>query len=184
MKIPVEIQRIRDPDGVSRFKAIVSLEDAIMNSSLNKKLIQIQKEYSDFIENCKIKLEGINRTRKNRGNALLKWQLANIIYKFLKSLEMQGFILVNVTEALSRDLKISRRQINYLIEFRVTYPHITLIKREISWDKYKELLDIPNPSLRKICEQKILKGELRTRDDIRRFKKEMKQTRFAKTDIA
>lgn len=174
MKIPIEIQKIRDPDGLFRFKAVVSLTEIIKNFSLNKNLIQIQKEYAEFIEACKGKQEHINRNRKNRGNAILKWRLADGIYKFIKSIEEQGFVLTNLTEALSRDLGISRRQINYLIEFRVTYPNITFVKKEISWDKYKELLDIPNPSLRKKCEQKILKGELRTRNDIRRFKKEMK----------
>lgn len=177
MKIPIEIQKIRDPDGIERFKAIVSIEKAITNSSLAKKLIQIQKGYSDFIEICKTHLNHINQNRKNRGDAKLKWQLADMIYKFLKNLEKEGFVLANLTEALSRDLEISRRQINYLIEFRETYPDIALIKKEISWDKYKELLDIPNTSLRKKCEQKILNGELRTREDIRRFKKEMKHAK-------
>ena len=174
MKIAIEIQRVKDPDGIYRFKAVTSFEKAIINSTLDKDLVEIQRKYSYFIETCKSKLNYINRNRKNRGNSKLKWQLADIIYKFLKSLEKKGFVLANLTEALSRDLGISKRQINYLIEFRVTYPDIKSIKKEISWDKYKELLDIPDHHLRRKCEEKILNGELKTRDDIRRFKKMMK----------
>lgn len=57
----------------------------------------------------------------------------------------------------------------------MTYSSIELIHEEISWDKYKEILDIPNPFLQKECMEKILNGELKTRNEIRRFKKDAKK---------
>lgn len=170
MKIPIEIQR----DKRGEFKAIVSLQDAITHTLLEKDFIRIQKDYEEFIKKSQKTLKEIKKNRKNRGDSMLKWKLADTIYRFAKQLESQGFVFANLTEALSRDLGISVRQVNYLIEFRVTYPDIKLIKKEISWDKYKELLDIPNLSLRKECETKILSGELKTRNDIRAFKKKYK----------
>ena len=119
-------------------------------------------------------MNSLTQSKKNRGDPILKWDLANHIYNFLKNLEKEGFVLANLTEALSRDLGISRRQINYLIEFRETYPKLNLIRKEISWDKYKELLDIPDRDKRRLCEKEIIEGRLRTREDIRRFKKKLK----------
>jgi|GEM_PF-710773 len=172
MKIPIEIKKIRDPDGVDRLRATISFQDAITNTSLDRQLIKIQQQYVDFIEACKNHLLNIQKDRKNRGNPVLKWILSDTIYKFLKGTEENGFVLMNMSESLSRDLKISKRQINYLVEFRVTYPRPDLLHKDISWDKYKELLDIPDFFLRKKCEEKILKGELKTRNDIRLFKKQ------------
>lgn len=174
MGIPIEIQKIKDPNGVAQYKALVTLQQALTDSSLSNKLLITEEKYADFIKKCLSQLKHIYKNRKNRGNSLLKWKLADTIYRFLKSIEKDGFVLANITEALSRDLGISRRQINYLIEFRTTYPTIDSIHEKISWDKYKELLDIPNPTIRKECEEKILKNELPTRESIREFKKRLK----------
>ena len=58
MKIPLEILRIRDPDGASRFKAIVSLHDAIAHTSQSQRLIQIQNEYARFVDGCQKVVKG------------------------------------------------------------------------------------------------------------------------------
>ncbi|MEM4308038.1 MAG: hypothetical protein QXU48_03110 [Thermoplasmata archaeon] len=171
MPIPIEILKIKDPDGVERLRVVISFHDVVAQPSVNKQLIEIQNDYVNFINNCKRQLNKMETNRKNRGNPLLKWKLADTIYRFVKALELKGYIFANLITALSRDLGISVRYVNYLIEFRTTYPDIQLIHREICWDKYKELLDIPDISLRKNCIDKILKGELKTREDIRKFKK-------------
>lgn len=175
MKLPIEILKIKDPDGVERLRAVISFQDVVVQPSVNKQLVEIQNDYANFIKNCKKHLKKIQTNRKNRGDPLLKWRLADTIYRFIKDLEANGYSFANVTSALSRDLRISIRYVNYLIEFRTTYPEHKLICKEISWDKYKELLDIPSLSLRKECTEKILRGELRTRNDIRNFKKRIKK---------
>lgn len=175
MKKPLEIRKVKDPDGVERLRAMISLQDAVAHPSSNKQLIDIQNKYRDFIENCKTQLKHIHQNRKNRGDSILKWKLADTIYKFIKDVEAEGYSFANITESLSRDLPVSARQINYLLEFRVTYPHNNLVRKDISWDKYKELLDIDTPTARKICMEEIVRGKLKTREDIRKFKKKLKQ---------
>lgn len=175
MKIPIEILRIKDPDGVERLRAVVSFQDAIVQPSVNKQLVEIQNHYANLIKNCKKYLKTIEANKKNRGDSLLKWTLADTIHRFIKNIESNGYSFANVTSTLSRDLGISTRYINYLINFRITYPERQLISKEISWDKYKELLDIPDISLRKECTEKIIRGELKTRNDIRNFKKIIKK---------
>lgn len=175
MRIPIEILKMKDPDGIERLRAVISFQEVVTRLSINKQLIEIQNEYENFIKKCKEHLKKIQANKKNRGDPLLKWTLADAIYKFVKDIETKGYSFVKLTSALSRDLGISTRQINYLIEFRTTYATIESIHEEISWDKYKELLDINNSSLRKKCMEKILNRELKTREDIRRFKKRIKK---------
>lgn len=173
MRIPIEIQKIKDKN---QFKVVISLQDALTHVSLDKEFIKIQTDYDIFIRKCQKLLKEIHKNKFSRGDSSLKWKLADNIYQFAKKLENQGFVFANLVEALSRDLKISVRQVNYLIEFRTSYPHLELINKKISWDKYKELLDIPSLSFRKECEEKIIDGKLKTRNDIRIFKKQYKQS--------
>jgi hypothetical protein len=171
VKIPVEIQKIRDPDGTSHFKAIISFQDAIKNTSKSQNLIQIQKRYASLVDVCQKSLEKIRSSKQLMADSQLQWKLANEIYSFIKMIEKDGYIFANVSEALPRDIGISRSQLNYLTKFRTYYPSIDQIFREINWSKYREILDIKIPEKRKICEQKILSGEIKTDYDIRIFKK-------------
>jgi len=171
MKIPIEIQKT-DDDSATQFRVFASLQDAIAFPSIDKEFIKIQAEYGNVIKECQKILRDIEKSKNNRGNPILRWNLANNIYKFAKELEGRGFVFANLTEALSRDLKIAGSGINYLIKFRTIYPNLELVSKNIIWNNYRELLDISDPSFRKECENKILKGELKTQDEIRAFKKQ------------
>lgn len=173
--IPLAIYKIKDPDGIERFRVVFSLSDLLDVPLTSMKIIEIQNRYRNLIDECKKQLKVIQSSRKNRGNPILKWQLAKKIKDFLKYIENNGFYFSNAAKSLSRDLGISIRQINYLIEFVETYGDIGMIYKEISWDKYKEILDIKDKALQKECVGKILKGELKTREDIRRFKKRLRK---------
>jgi hypothetical protein len=171
--IPVVINRIKDPDGLERFRAATSFGEVIHKPSLGKEMIEIQEAYTKLIEDCKAELRILESSRKNRGDPLLKWDLAKKIVDFVKAIENKGYHFANSSKALSRDLKISVRQINYLIEFAKTFPKKEMVHQEISWDKYKEILDIKDKQVKEKCIQKILEGELKTREKIRKFKKLM-----------
>lgn len=172
-KIAFIINRVKDPDNVERFRLVLSFEDVLLHSDLGKEALQLQEAYTKLIENCKAQLEIIKANKKNSGDPILKWRLAATIYDFLQSVEKRGYYFVNASKTLSRDLGISVRQINYLIEFIKTYPKLEQVRPEISWDKYKELLDVKDHRKREVIFKKLLNGELRTREDIRKFKKEL-----------
>lgn len=175
--IPFIVNKIRDPDNIERFRVVLSFEDVIHQPELSKEMIEIQEAYSRLIGNCKAQLKVIASNRKTRGDSLLKWRLAKTLYEFIRSVEKRGYYFANSSKALFRDLGISIRQINYLIEFVRTFPEEKQVHPEISWDKYKEILDIKNSHLQKIVIRKILDGELKTREDIRKFKKNIKGAR-------
>lgn len=176
MKIPLEILKIRDPDGISRFRAIISFQDAVSDTSQSQKLIQIQKEYIKFVDDCQKLLKQIKKNR--RSDSQLQWKLADMIFSFIKRVENNEYIFANVSEAIPRDVGISKSQLNYLIKFRTYYPTVDLVYKEINWSKYREILDIRYPEVRKICVNKILSGELKTDRDIRDFKKRYKEQRL------
>jgi len=178
MKIPLEIQKIRDPDGISRFKAIVSFQDAIAHTSQSQKLIQIQNEYTKLVDEWQRLLKEIRSNRNYMADSQLQWKLADEIYSFIKWIENDGYIFANVSEALPRDVGMSKSQLNYLIKFRTYYPFIDQVSKEINWSKYRELMDFPDEKSRKQCETLIKTGKIRSDTEIREFKRKLKTDRI------
>lgn len=169
--IPIVINKIKDPDGLERFRVASSFDEVIRAPPSGKDMMEIQDAYTKLVEECQVKLKTSQSSRKKRGDPLFKWELAKAINDFLAFVEDKGYYFANCSKALARDLKISVRQVNYLIEFVNTFPNKSSLNQQISWDKYKEILDVRNKKFQKEIIQKILKGELKTRDDIRKFKK-------------
>jgi hypothetical protein len=179
MKIPLEILKVRDPDGASRFKAIISFQDAITHTSKSQKLIQIQNGYTRLVDGWQKLLKEIWASRKNKADSQLQWKLADEIYSFIKGIENDGYIFANVSEALSRDVGLSKSQLNYLIKFRTYYPSIDQVSKEINWSKYRELMDFPDQKSRKQCEALIKMGKIKSDTEIREFKRKLKTSRIS-----
>jgi len=177
MRVPLEILKVKDLDGKSRFKAIISLQDAITHTSQSQNLIRIQNEYTNLVYNCQRLLKEIWASRKSKADSRLQWKLANEIYSFTKQIENDGYVFANVTEAFSRDVGMSKSQLNYLIKFRTRYPSIEQVSKEINWSKYRELMDFPDQKSRKLCEELIKSGKIKSDTEIREFKKKLKQQR-------
>ena len=171
MKTQVEIQNIQDPDGIRRSRFTIAFQDAIKNESLNKQLLYFQEKYLEVILECKNILNRIKESRKNAGDSILKWQLADIIVTFLNEVESNEFIIINYSDSLSRDLDLSKRLVESIIKFRQTYPTLDMINRNINWDRYRELLDIPDLKIRHLLTEKILDESVKSRDEIKQFKK-------------
>lgn len=170
MKTPVEIQNIQDPDGVSRIRFTIAFQDALQNTSLNKQIVFFQQKYVDTILACKKFLIRIRESKKNAGDSVLKWYLSDVIVNFLNEMEKNGFIIINFSRSLSRDLGLSTRLIETMIHFRATYPNIEMINPKINWDRYREILDVSDPKIREVLIEKILNGEIKSRNDIKEFK--------------
>mgnify|MGYP003681958172 CR=1 FL=1 len=147
------------------------------DTSQSQKLILIQNRYSKLVSDWQIMLREIRSSRRNMSNSQLQWKLADEIYSFVKWVENNNYVFANVSEALSRDVEMSRSQLNYLIKFRTHYPSIHHVSEEINWSKYREILDIRSSEARKICEEKILSGEIRTDRDTRDFKRRYRNSK-------
>jgi post-segregation antitoxin (ccd killing protein) len=175
MKIPVEISKLKGPDGIERYKAIISFQDAIADTSQSKKLILIQDEYAKRISELQNLWLTIEKDRENKASSHCQWELADAINSLNTFVESQGYFLTNTAEALSRDVGISISQINYLKKFRERYPSIEQVSERINWSKYRELMDFSDEKMRKQCEVLIKEGKIKSDSEIRAFKKKMKK---------
>lgn len=174
MKIPVEILKLKNPDGVERYKAVISFQHAISDTSQSEKLIQIQNEYSQRIAQLQKIWKEVEKDRKSMANSKNQWKQADIIESLVKFVEGQGYFFTNIVEALSRDVGMSKSQLNYLRKFRKRYPSIDLVSDRINWSKYRELMDFSDEKMRKQCETLIKEGKITSDKEIRAFKRKMK----------
>lgn len=175
--IPLEIMKIKDPDGESRYKAIVSFGDAVAHPEQSQKLIMIQNQYAELVDRWQRMFKELSNSRKLMSDPHLQWKLADGIYSFDKRIEKDGYFFANASEALSRDLGVSKSRLNYLMKFRKYYPSIEFVSSRINYSKYQEILDIRNSKIREQCEKKILSGELRKDSEIRAFKRKYRGIR-------
>jgi hypothetical protein len=170
MKIPLEIQRTKDPDGSINFKAVISFQDAIADSSQSQKLIQIQNEFAKSVRKWQSLLKERHSSRELMSNSRLMWRLADEIYLFIMTIENKGYAFVNASDALAKELGMSQRQLERLVQFRRYYSTVDQIAENINWSKYIELLSIPSSETRKICQKRILEGKIKTIKQLRAFK--------------
>ena len=175
IKIPLEILRVKDPDNIMRYRATISFQKAIDGPFSTQKLIEIQNSYSTIIDDCKKKLLTLKNNRTNRSNPQFQWEIANKIFLFVKKLEDDEYIFANFTDAMIRDLELSQTYVNKLLTLRRYYPSVELLNTNINWSKYREILDISNPNFRKKCEERIISGEIKTEQQIRQYKKEIRK---------
>jgi hypothetical protein len=171
MTIALEILKIKGPDGTEQYKAIISLKDAIADSSQSKKLIRIQDAYNSYVQKSRELWVQMKRDRSKMADSFLQWKLADFLFSFCEFTHREGYILSNLPQAIVRDIGISQSQTNYLRKFRMRYQSIDKISPKINWSKYRELMDISSVALRTECEQKILNGEIHTDSEIRAFKR-------------
>ena len=177
MKVPVEILKVKNPDGTEKYKAVISFHDAIADTSQSEKLIRVQDEYSKLIRQLKESWKKVEKNRKSMSDSKNQWKFSDMIYSLVTFVENQGYVLTNTVEALSRDVGMSKSQLNYLRKFRKRYPSIDLVSDRINWSKYRELMDFTNDKMRKQCETLIIEGKIKSDSEIRAFKKEMKAGR-------
>jgi hypothetical protein len=93
--------------------------------------------------------------------------------------KISGVVVVNLVEALSRDLGVSETQLHYLQRFHRAYPNLTDLDPKINWSKYRELMDFSDEKARKQCETLIKMEKIKSDTEIREFKRKMKTSKFS-----
>jgi hypothetical protein len=173
-RIPVEIKRITDPGGSIRLGAVTYLSEVLSTPDVRTRLENIEKQYAILLKTCSELLKHI-RSPEGRANAALHWRIADAINNFWRSTpRISGAVVVNLVEALNRDLSVSETQLHYLQRFYRAYPNLSDLDSKINWSKYRELMDFPDAGSRKKCEMLIIQGKIGSDKEIRQFKKEIK----------
>lgn len=170
MLIPFEIRKIQNPDGTKNVKAVISIQYALSNKNMDTIKI-IEELFIKLIKSCKKQIKVIQESRKNKANTKLHWELGDMICKFMKETEKRGLYLAFMQKALVRHIGLSERYWGYHIQLRNYYRDKELINDKIKWSLYQELLDIADINSRNILEKKLLSGEIKNRDELRKMKK-------------
>jgi hypothetical protein len=176
-QIPVEIRRIKDPDGTSRLGAIAFLEEVMSTPDIKNRLATIENEYFKLLKQCE-NILAQTKTLKGRPDAKLRWMLAEKVSTFLDvNAKQNGVVLVNYTDALKRDLGVSESELRYIFRFYRKYVSANDLDDRINWSKYRELMDFSDEKMRKQCEALIKEGKIKSDTEIRAFKRRMKTGR-------
>lgn len=177
--IPVEIRKITDPSGSSRVGAVTYLSEILSTPDVQRRLKTIENQYILLLKTCS-ELFGQMKTSQGRADATLRWKIADNINSFLNSSpKISGVVVVNLMEALSRDLGVSETQLHYLQRFHRAYPNIIDLDPKINWSKYRELMDFSDEKSRKQCETLIKMGKIKSDTEIREFKRKLKTSKFS-----
>lgn len=167
--ILVELKKFKDPDGQERVGAVASMADALVIPNLKERIQTVEQKYQGLVLRC---LAILNDSKRLRASARPRWKIGNEVVSFQKS-KKEGIYVCNIVEALSRDIGISKTQLNYILRFRRAYPKEEELNSRINWSKYRELMDFPDEKSRKKCEKLILSGRIKTDSEIRTFKKSL-----------
>jgi len=173
MLIPFEIKRVRNPDNSYNLLAVISVDHAIGEDNIQSSLGEMQNKYLELIKKCKNQIALIQKNRNNRSDPKLHWELGDILYCFLEYVEKHGFYFANFSSTISRDTGLSQRYLNYHLSFRKEYRKKDINPKIKMWG-YQELLDISDRKIREICKSKLVSGEIKTREELRMFKKSIK----------
>ncbi len=138
--IPIEIRRVKDPDGKIRVSAMTPLSNAFLKKELYKELKLLESRYCSLVKVCKKHVKKIKSSTHPYGAAVLRWKLGDAIQSFINKCMKKGFAVTNVVSSISQDLGFSQTEVRYWIRFRKICPRRTMIKRSISWSSYRRLL--------------------------------------------
>lgn len=173
-QIPARISEITGPEGKKELAAGVPWQ-AITTENLQEKLKAFEDDYKKLLEECKSTLKRINNAEdKKIGRVKAYWELGDIIFKYIEHSIKNELFLSSVIQHLSRDLGEPTTQLDYCRQFRRLYKSWDEVKPQISWSNYVELFPLPQ-EIRKKCEQKLVNGEIKSRDELRQYIRHLKE---------
>lgn len=156
--IPFEIRKIKDIYNVT-----IPLEDSFEDGVIDK-VKKIEKLFEKLLIETKEKMKEIKEVGNN--DAKMHWELGDIIYKFKKTVEGEGFYFQDEVSTFARYNGQSRNKWNLCIKLRVIYPKKSMIGRDLKlWGRLSEESD---EKVRSRIEGEIHNKEIKTKEDIER----------------
>jgi len=163
--IPAVIKNIPTSKGAVQ-NILFSVSDVIGNKKLLIIKTDIMREYQELIKNIKILLGKDRPSSTPRKNI---WEAGNLIVKTRERIRNKyGVDMTNIVEAVAVNIGLSKRFIQYMVQFSKIIPKEKVIE-EISWSNYKEALDLINKKDFEKCVLLIKNRKLRNREEIRKY---------------
>ena len=138
--IPVQIKKVRDPDGKETLKATVPMnlmfEKDFDAKWLEEELSKFELNYLTLVNHLKDILKSLRATDQKEGRVLSYWRFGDKIIEFLEQNKNNPLFLENVTKSLMRDSGVSDRIVQRCRRLRLLYPDSTMIDSTRSFDSY------------------------------------------------
>ncbi len=138
--IPVQIKKVKDPNGREVLKATVPMnlvfEKNFDAKWLEEELIKFEKRYFELVKDLKNLLKKLQFKKQKRGRVLLYWKFGDRIIKFLEEDKNNHLFIEHLIKSLMRDVEVSDKIIMRCKRFRLLYPDITKIDPNRSFDSY------------------------------------------------
>ncbi len=149
--IPVQIKKVRDPNGRETLKATVPInimfEKDFDAKWLEDELTKFERRYFYLITCLKSLLESLRSKTWKDKRVLLYWEFGNKIVNFIEQNKNTPLFIENFTKLLIRDVGVSNKIIARCKRFRLLYPDVTKIDPNRSFDSYVATFEggyIPN----------------------------------------
>lgn len=168
--IPVELRFSEDG---SRPSAVVGLRDALAQKEMAYRLREVEEECETTIRQCKSILR---QTDHRNPSAVLRWEIAELLMKFLRRQQERGFIVLNRIEAFAQGLGIAKSYVEAMLRFRNRYPDKSRIHSDIPWGKYYELVWFNDPSVMEEYEKTLALGKIWSTKEIQQMRKKANRT--------
>jgi hypothetical protein len=138
--IPVQIKRIKDPNGREKIKAVVPMnimfEKDFDAGWLEKELVKFEKRYFKMVKNLKKVQKMIHSNKQKKGRVLLYWGFGDNIVKFIEQYKNSSLWGECLTNSLVRDVGVSEKVILRCKRFRLLYPDVAMIDPDRSFNSY------------------------------------------------
>ena len=138
--IPVELRKVRDPNGKETLKATVPVnlmfEKGFDAKRLEDELSKFERRYF-YLITCLKSLLGSIRSKTDRDKRVfLYWEFGNKLVNFIEENGDSPLSMGTFTQSLARDLGVSDKIITRCKRFRLRYPDVTQIDPNRSFDSY------------------------------------------------
>jgi hypothetical protein len=138
--IPIQIKRVKDPDGKEALKATVPMnimfEKSFDATWLEEELKKFERKYFYLITCLKSLIETIRSKMNKNRRIFLYWEFGNKLVNFIEENKNASLFIETLTKSLIRDVSISSKIIERCKRFRLIYPDVTQIDPKRSFDSY------------------------------------------------
>lgn len=138
--IPVQIKKVRDPNGRETLKATVPMslmfEKGFDAKWLEEELAKFELRYFSLIHHLKVILQSLHSMKQRNGRVILYWKFGNKIVEFIEQNKNNPLFLGCLTKSLARDVGVSEKIIQRCKRFRLLYPDSKMIDPNRSFDSY------------------------------------------------
>jgi hypothetical protein len=138
--IPVQMRRVRDPNGRETLRATVPMSYVFDKSFdatwLEEELVKCERRYFYLVTCQKYILESLRSKTQRDGRVLLYWEFGNKFVNFVEEQKSAPLCIEGLVGSLKRDVGVSDKMVTRCKRLRLSYPDVTKIDPNKSFTNY------------------------------------------------